>query len=87
MPDPDGCIAERSREARSREALQYVVRMTDTATTPPVTIVSANEASWEDLQAVLGTRGYQLRCWCQRFKMRGVGRGGGSRAGTRPPAA
>jgi hypothetical protein len=31
--------------------------MTDTATTPEVTIVPANEASWEDLQAVLGTRG------------------------------
>ena len=31
--------------------------MTDTATTPEVTIVPANEASWEDLQAVLGMRG------------------------------
>ena len=40
------------------------------ATTPAVTIVPANEASWEDLQAVLGTRGYH-GCWCQRFKMRG----------------
>ena len=34
-----------------------------------VAIVPANEASWEDLQAVFGTRGDPSRCWCQRFKM------------------
>jgi hypothetical protein len=33
------------------------------------TIVPANEVSWEDLQAVFGTRGDPLRCWCQRFRM------------------
>ena len=38
--------------------------------TPRVTIVPANEASWDDLQAVLG-RGYPSRCQCQRFKSRG----------------
>jgi hypothetical protein len=43
--------------------------MTDAATTPEVTIVPANEASWEDLQAVLGTRGDPHRCQCQRYKM------------------
>jgi GNAT superfamily N-acetyltransferase len=42
--------------------------MTDTTTTPVVTIVPANEASWEDLQAVFGTRGDPSRCQCQRFK-------------------
>ncbi|MCP9488025.1 MAG: hypothetical protein MSC30_19475 [Gaiellaceae bacterium MAG52_C11] len=47
--------------------------MTDTATTPEVTIVPANKASWEDLEAVLGTRGYDPGCWCQRFKIRGSG--------------
>ena len=31
--------------------------MAGTATPPEVTIVPANEASWEDLQAVFGTRG------------------------------
>ncbi len=46
--------------------------MTDTAEMPPVTIVPANEASWEDLQAVLGGRGYHSGCWCQRFKIRGM---------------
>jgi GNAT superfamily N-acetyltransferase len=43
--------------------------MTDTATTPEVTIVSANEASWEDPQTVLGTRGDPSRCQCQRNRM------------------
>jgi GNAT superfamily N-acetyltransferase len=45
--------------------------MTDTATTPEVTIVPANEASWEDLEAVFGTRSSHSSCWCQRFKIRG----------------
>jgi GNAT superfamily N-acetyltransferase len=33
-------------------------------------IVPANEASWEDLQAIFGTRGPAARCQCQRFKLR-----------------
>jgi GNAT superfamily N-acetyltransferase len=37
--------------------------------TPPVTIVPANEASWEDLQVVFGRRGDPSRCYCQRYKM------------------
>ena len=44
--------------------------MTDLATAPEVTIVPANEASWEDLQAVLGTRGDPSKCQCQRYKLR-----------------
>jgi GNAT superfamily N-acetyltransferase len=39
-------------------------------TTTPVTIVPANEASWEDLQAIFGVRGYAAYCQCQRPKMR-----------------
>lgn len=35
-----------------------------------LTIVPANEASWEDLQAVFGTRGQAGFCQCQRFKLR-----------------
>jgi GNAT superfamily N-acetyltransferase len=39
-------------------------------TAPPgVRIVPADEAGWEDLQAVLGTRGDASRCQCQRYKM------------------
>jgi len=37
--------------------------------TPYVTIVPANEASWEDLQTVFGTRGDRARCQCSRYKM------------------
>jgi GNAT superfamily N-acetyltransferase len=36
---------------------------------PALTIVPANEASWEDLHAVFGTRGDPSRCHCQRYKM------------------
>jgi len=43
--------------------------VTDTAAAPLLTIVPANEASWEDLQAVLGMRGDPARCQCQRYKM------------------
>lgn len=35
-----------------------------------ITTVPANEASWADLQAVLGIRGPAARCWCQRYKLR-----------------
>jgi len=34
-------------------------------------IIPANEASWDDLEAVLGGRGYHSGCWCQRFKIKG----------------
>ncbi|HKA95550.1 MAG TPA: GNAT family N-acetyltransferase [Streptosporangiaceae bacterium] len=33
-----------------------------------VTIVTANNASWADLQAIFGTAGYPGKCYCQRFK-------------------
>jgi GNAT superfamily N-acetyltransferase len=35
-----------------------------------LTIVPANEASFEDLQAVFGTRGPAAYCQCQRYKLR-----------------
>jgi GNAT superfamily N-acetyltransferase len=38
--------------------------MTDGA----ISVVPANQASWDDLQAVLGTRGYASSCQCQWFK-------------------
>ena len=38
-------------------------------TAADVTIVPANQASWEDLQAVFGVRGYTSTCQCQRFKL------------------
>jgi hypothetical protein len=33
--------------------------------------VPANEATWEDLQAVLGDRDYAAYCQCQRLKITG----------------
>jgi GNAT superfamily N-acetyltransferase len=40
---------------------------------PPeeVSIVPANEASWDDLVAIFGSAGYPGQCQCQRFKVRG----------------
>jgi GNAT superfamily N-acetyltransferase len=35
-----------------------------------VTTVPANEAPWEDVEAVFGTRGTAPVCWCQRYKLR-----------------
>ena len=40
-----------------------------TRTAPGLTIVPANEASWEDLQTIFGSRGDPSRCFCQRYKM------------------
>jgi GNAT superfamily N-acetyltransferase len=37
---------------------------------PEISVVPANEASWEDLQTVFGTRGQACRCQCQRYKLR-----------------
>jgi GNAT superfamily N-acetyltransferase len=35
-----------------------------------ISVVPANEASWEDLQKIFGTRGTAARCQCQRYKLR-----------------
>jgi len=40
------------------------------ATEPGINVVPANEASWEDLQTIFGTRGQGSRCQCQRYKLR-----------------
>ena len=32
-------------------------------------VIPANEASWDDLHAVFGTRGAAPNCWCQRYKL------------------
>ena len=38
-------------------------------TAEQLTIVPANQAAWEDLQAVFGPTGDTARCWCQRYRM------------------
>jgi len=37
--------------------------------TGSVRVVPANEASWDDVQAIFGTRGSAAICWCQRYKL------------------
>ena len=49
--------------------LESRVRLTD-GETPRLEIVPANEASWEDFQALFGTRGAAATCQCQRYKLR-----------------
>ena len=44
--------------------------MTRKTTDPAITVVPANEASWDDLQTVLGSRGDPAHCQCQHFKVR-----------------
>jgi GNAT superfamily N-acetyltransferase len=44
------------------------VRMT--ARELAISVKPANEASWEDLQTIFGTRGQGARCQCQRYKLR-----------------
>ncbi len=41
-----------------------------TAANGGISVVPANEASWDDLQTVFGTRGQASRCQCQRYKLR-----------------
>ena len=41
-----------------------------TTTEAAISVVPANEASWDDLSAVFGTRGDPSRCQCQWFKIR-----------------
>jgi GNAT superfamily N-acetyltransferase len=35
-----------------------------------ISVAPANEASWEDLQTIFGTRGAAAGCQCQRYKLR-----------------
>jgi GNAT superfamily N-acetyltransferase len=35
-----------------------------------ISVVPANEATWEDVQTIFGTRGEASRCQCQRYKLR-----------------
>lgn len=37
--------------------------------TAPLRVVPANEAGWDDIQAVFGTRGSAATCQCQRYKL------------------
>jgi hypothetical protein len=50
-----------------KEAKQIgATRMTMNAA---ISVVPANEASWDDLRAIFGTRGDASKCMCQHFKI------------------
>jgi GNAT superfamily N-acetyltransferase len=34
-----------------------------------ISVVPAHDASWEDLEAIFGTRGASAGCYCQRYKL------------------
>ena len=34
-----------------------------------VEVVPANQASWDDLLDIFGTKGEAATCWCQRYKL------------------
>jgi hypothetical protein len=46
-----------------------VVERLQVTTDAAISVVPANEASWDDLKAVFGTRDDPSRCQCQRCKM------------------
>jgi GNAT superfamily N-acetyltransferase len=46
--------------------MAVTTRMTTDAA---ISVVPANEASWDDLQAIFGARGDASRCQCQHFKI------------------
>ena len=45
--------------------------MTDTIDPAQITVVPANEATWDDLLTVFGKTDYAPRCLCQAFKTHG----------------
>ncbi|GAB3426577.1 DUF1905 domain-containing protein [Flindersiella endophytica] len=62
----------RGREGKPVERAGAVVvkgRGGGPVTDEQLRIVPANEATWDDLQAVFGVRGASSICWCQRYKM------------------
>jgi hypothetical protein len=45
--------------------------MTEPVTADQLQIVPANQATWQDLEAIFGTADYPFHCQCQRFKVTG----------------
>lgn len=43
--------------------------MTESTTTDHLAVVPANEAAWDDLRTIFGTRGEPAACQCQYFKI------------------
>lgn len=65
---PETSVVSFSRGWSDRFCHGTIVSMD--AAEPALVVVPANESSFEDLQAVFGSRGAATRCQCQRYKLR-----------------
>lgn len=61
-------VTRRPRRGVPEEAADRQTRAV-ASTEPTISVVPANEASWEDLRTVFGTRGTAALCQCQRYKL------------------
>ncbi|HWD79009.1 MAG TPA: GNAT family N-acetyltransferase [Kribbella sp.] len=59
----------RKQKAPPRERAPRPVGPREPVTAEQLTILPATQASWDDLQAIVGAGGDPARCWCQRFRM------------------
>lgn len=57
------------RPARTRTRPVATGKHAEPISPDQLRIVPANEATWDDLQTLFGSRGDPSRCWCQRFRM------------------
>lgn len=48
---------------------QHTTTSPEVLSAAAITVVPANQGSWDDLQTVLGARGQASRCQCQRYKL------------------
>jgi GNAT superfamily N-acetyltransferase len=65
----DALPRKQKQPSAKRVAVPRPTGSREPITADQLTIVPANQAVWEDLQAVFGTTSDTGRCWCQRFRM------------------
>ncbi|MGW1344211.1 GNAT family N-acetyltransferase [Kribbella sp. NPDC002412] len=65
----DALPRKQKRPPAKRVPVPRTAGSREPVTAEQLTIVPANQAAWEDLQAIFGTAGDTARCWCQRFRM------------------
>jgi GNAT superfamily N-acetyltransferase len=65
----DALPRKQTRPTTKRVPVPRPAGSREPVTAEQLTIVPANEAAWEDLQAIFGASGDTARCWCQRFRM------------------
>ncbi|TDU86618.1 acetyltransferase (GNAT) family protein [Kribbella voronezhensis] len=62
-------MPQRQKRPVKRASVPRTPGSREPITAEQLRIIPANEAAWEDLQAVFGVAGETARCWCQRFRM------------------